>query len=176
VPWSFLAASGPVASSFVASALPPWNPTYRYRAGDALHVDAYGVVDGYAYDFGRTVIVGGRGAAAQQRVIDGVRGAVAAVAARIEPGVSCRTLYETGIAYLATAGLTPAAGSFGHALGAGFFPPYVTPQDPRADHPLAPSRGIAIEVSARDDDGHYAFHEDNFVLLADGVRCLTSGV
>jgi Xaa-Pro aminopeptidase len=176
MPWAFLAASGPDAASFVSAALPPWNPSYHYEYGDVVHIDAYGFVEGYAYDFGRTLIVGGGDSGPQARVIGSVREAATAISQEIKPGATCRTLYETGIAFLEQAGLTPASGSFGHALGAGFFRPYINPDEPYADRPLAPPLGIAIEIFASDGKGHYAFHEDNFVLLEQGAKCLTSGV
>jgi Xaa-Pro aminopeptidase len=176
MPWAFLSASGPDAASFVSAAFPPWNPSYRYEHGDVVHIDAYGFVDGYAYDFGRTLIVGHGAAGPHERVIRSVREAATAISEEIKPGATCRLLYETGTAFLKHAGLIPASGSFGHALGAGFFRPYINPDEPYADRPLAPPIGIAIEIFASDGEGHYAFHEDNFVLLEEGVKCLTSAV
>ncbi len=109
-------------------------------------------------------------------MIQGVRETVAAIAEAIEPGTTCRALYEAGVAFLGQAALIPAFGGFGHAMGAGFFRPYINPNEPHADRPLEPPLGIAIEVFASDGQGRYAFHEDNFVVLEEGVRCLTSDV
>jgi Xaa-Pro aminopeptidase len=176
--WTFLAGSGPDVREFASGSMPPWNPSYAYRPGDVVHADCYGFVVGYPYDLARTVVVGEEPSAAQARVMDGARGLVEALAARLAPGVTARDLHREGLAFLRDAGLS--AGDlpgFGHGIGSGFIPPYIAPAErgdaAESELPLEPPIGLAFEVFLSDGDGHYAAYEDDFVWLEDGVVCTT---
>jgi Xaa-Pro dipeptidase len=170
--WNFLA-SGPDPSVLHRSAFPSWQPEYRYRSGDVVHADCFGFVDGFAYDLARTVTIGDGEPPGQSRVSSGTRAACEAMAAALRPGTTPRELYATGSAALADGGLEPVAPGFGHGIGAGFFRPYIFPAGPDLDLPLAPRLGISFEVFATDGLGNYAYHEDAYAFLEDGVELLT---
>jgi Xaa-Pro aminopeptidase len=176
--WNFLAASGPHADALVRTSQPAWNPAQRYEQGDVVHADCYGFVRGYVYDLARTIVVGGKPTPDQDRAIKGVETAIQAMANQLNPGVTPRQLYAAGRQALADCGLRPVAPAFGHGIGAGFIRPYLFAPGPEvggsdAERPLTPPCGIAFEIIATDDIGHTVYHEDNYLLLDDGVLCLT---
>jgi Xaa-Pro aminopeptidase len=170
--WSFLSSSGPRADRFVSTTLPPWDASYVYKPGDVLHPDCYGYVDGYCYDLGRTFVVGGSPTERQAYVMQGAVAVCQAMEAALVPGVTCSDLENCAKATLKTLKLSHLAG-FGHALGAGFFRPYIVSEGPDATRPLEPPMAIAFEVFLTDGDGSYAFNEDNYLLLSTGTECLT---
>jgi Xaa-Pro aminopeptidase len=170
--WSFLA-GGPDASVLHHSVFPPWQPDYRYEDGDVVHADCFGFVDGFAYDLARTVTVGDEEPPAQARVSAGVRTACEAMAAALRPGATARELHAAGAGALSDAGLQPLSPGFGHGIGAGFFRPYIFPAGPDLDLPLAPRTAFAFEIFATDGRGRFAYHEDAYALLEDGVERLT---
>jgi Xaa-Pro aminopeptidase len=140
------------------------------RAGDLVTLDMSAALDGYWFDFCRTVVVGedrhgGAAAiAAARRLVDVVvAGLVAgstvreAIAPALElPGVRER-LAEGSF------------GAFGHGLGLGFEDPWLTVDDPT---PLVAGMSIAVEASARRGD-LVAGHEEN-VLVTDGAPEVTT--
>ena len=79
VPWEFAFASGPHSGHGYWGRLPAWDRDHRYEAGDLVHPDAYGCVNGYLYDLQRTTVVGGEPTARQRRLLDGAVGVVAAL-------------------------------------------------------------------------------------------------
>lgn len=189
--WSFLVSSGARAEALVSSSLPAWNAEYRFERGDVVHPDCIGFLDGYCYDVARTFVVGDAASSKQRSVIDGARAATSAMAKALRPGATprdlycaaCRTLEERDLGAASMHSRAPRTPSqqadptaFGHAIGAGIFRPYVTPIGPDALRPLEPPLAMALEVFATDSEGNSAFHEDNFLLLDDGVELITSGL
>ena len=172
--WNFLAASGPAADRLIANALPSWEPNLVYQPGDVTHIDCFGLYEGYYYDLARTVVVGHREGDATAKSHEGVRRACTAMARALRPGITAAELHAIGSRELASLGLSPVMGSFGHGIGAGFFPPYVLPGLRESHWPFEAPMGIALEVLARDELGHVAYHEDNFLLTDAGAIQLTS--
>lgn len=170
--WSFLAA-GPDASKLYSQGTPPWQPDYVYEPGDVIHYDCFGFVFGYAYDLARTIVVGREPAPDQAHVIDTTADACATMARALTPGITCAEVYEEGRAVLSNGGLVPAGGGFGHGLGCGFLSPYIWPEGRDADFPLEPPCALSFEVFATDGNDLFAYHEDNYLFTAGGVKCIT---
>jgi ectoine hydrolase len=63
------ASSGPHSDSYAYGRLPSWT-TRQLEAGDFFHVDCYGALDGYLWDFSRTSVVGGKPTPAQTEVLE----------------------------------------------------------------------------------------------------------
>jgi Xaa-Pro aminopeptidase len=168
--WNFLAASGPDADVLVKNAIPSWNPQLAYRPGDVTHIDCFGLYQGYYYDLARTFVVGEEPLPEPYR---GAQRACHAMAAALRPGVTATELHALGMRALSDSGHEPVMGSFGHGIGAGFFPPYITPGLAESDWGFEPPIGVAIEVLARDAEGRVSYHEDDYVLTEDGVVRLT---
>jgi Xaa-Pro aminopeptidase len=173
--WNFLSASGPDSDVLVRRSLPPWRPDRRFQPGDTVHADCYGYLAGYCYDLARTVIVAGSRERAKVRVAHATQDAVFETAELLAPGVTSGELYQAASQALKTRGLSPAGGSFGHGIGAGFFRPYLVPTGPDLGRPLQAPFGFSIEIFATDGLGNYAYHEENFVVLENETICLTLG-
>jgi ectoine hydrolase len=173
--WNFISASGPDADALVRFSIPPWKPDRTYSAGDVVHADCFGYVDGYCYDLARTVVIPGDTASRAVAVAGATAEAVREVAGALRPGVTSRELCETAQRALATRGLSSAGGSFGHGIGAGFFRPYLVPAGPDLDRAIEPPFGMSIELFATDGEGGFAYHEDNYVVLERETICLTGG-
>jgi Xaa-Pro aminopeptidase len=171
--WNFISASGPDADVLVRTSLPAWRPERVYQSGDVVHADCFGYSAGYCYDLARTVIVPGSDSRAKLRVAQATAEAVVEVASHLRSGVTSGELYEAGSSALASRGLSAALGSFGHGIGAGFFRPYLIPAGPDLERELEAPFGISIEIFATDSAGAFAYHEDNFLVLADETVCLT---
>jgi Xaa-Pro aminopeptidase len=171
--WNFLSASGPDAGAIVKHSLPPWRPDRRYEAGDTVHADCYGYVSGYCYDLARTVFAGGPQTPGQERVAAATAEAVQEASQALRPGVTSSALREAMSRALEARSLTALSGSFGHAIGAGFFRPYLLPAGPDLDRPLEPPFGFSLEVLATDGRDNYAYYEDNYVVLTDETICVT---
>jgi Xaa-Pro aminopeptidase len=172
--WNFISSSGEHAGSLVRHSLPAWDPEQAFAGGDVVHADCFGYVDGYCYDLARTVVLDGPEVDAKRDVARRTHEAVDEVAAALEPGVTCRRLVAIGSRALERRGLSAALGSFGHGLGAGFFRLYLVAAGPDLELELEPPCGISIEIFATDENGRFAYHEDNYVVLESETVCLTA--
>ena len=171
--WNFLSASGPDADAIVKQSLPPWRPDRRYEAGDTVHADCYGYVSGYCYDLARTVFAGGPQTRGQERIAAATAEAVDEASEALRPGVTGGAIREAVSRALEARSLSALSGSFGHAIGAGFFRPYLLPAGPDHHRPLEAPFGFSLEVLATDGEDNYAYHEDNYVVLPDETICVT---
>jgi len=125
-------ASGTLGPSGGAAGAARWT-TRRLQAGELLRLDAYGSVEGYLFDFARSVVVGGAASEAQAELLDALRASVAAGIERLRPGVP---LSEVAAACEAVLAASPHArrhgvpahtmsGFWGHGLGVGWEPPWI---------------------------------------------------
>lgn len=110
------AAFGTIVASGARSALPHGlASSKRIRKGDFVTMDFGAVVEGYASDITRTVVMG-RATPRQRRVYDLVRRAQWAAVARAKPGAACVGLDRVARRMIARAGH---AKRFDHGLGHG---------------------------------------------------------
>src|SRR5262249_34682489 len=123
--WNFLSAAGPDAGRLADNSLPAWKPHYRYQAGDVVHADCYGILGGDAYDLARTRVVANAESDDQARVSRDTRAVCARIARALRPGATPRELHRVGTEALMDADLKSLSPTFGHAIGAGFFRPYL---------------------------------------------------
>ena len=63
---------GATVRAHVVGATPAFDPHRRYQAGDLVHPDVYGCVNGYFYDFVRSTVVGGDPTAQQRELMEGL--------------------------------------------------------------------------------------------------------
>jgi Xaa-Pro aminopeptidase len=176
--WAFMISSGPDANLFVRDGTPAWDPTYVYKAGDVLHIDAYGFVFGYMYDLMRTVVVGAEPSPEQAAVITASRDLLADIAGMLKPGVTPRSLRDSAAALAAERGLDVSGNAtFGHGINLGWAGPWLQePMDrPDADVPIEPPYAFAFETFLNDGLGHYSKWEEMYAWTADGVIRLTGG-
>jgi len=180
-------ASGPHSFAYAHGRLPSWT-TRRLEAGDFFHVDTYGTVQGYLYDFSRTAICGGREAASDEQieVLEAAVAAIDAGVAAMRPGVAARDVFHAVRGVLLDRGVageglggdiatTPAlTGSFpahGHQIGLFWDPPWLLPDE---DLPIAEGMCFGIETMAgRPGVGGVKFEQD-VEVTADGCEVLTT--
>lgn len=185
-PYDFAMASGPEDGHLWWARLPSWNWRRHYERGDIVHPDIYGAVDGYFYDFVRSLVVGGDPSAPQLELLEAGIGCIHAAASAALPGNEARDVYAAGRRYLSDVGLdhaddprdgvvdlsTEVLESIGHGLGLGWEEPWLTPQ---SDVVLDSGMVLAIEqhVSRR---GVGTIRYEEVVLVRDegGPEILTS--
>jgi Xaa-Pro aminopeptidase len=184
-PYEFAMASGPEDGHLWWARLPSWNWERPYARGDIVHPDIYGVVDGYFYDFVRSIVVGGEPSPAQERILEAGVGCIHAACAAARAGNTGADVYRAGRAHLREVGLdheesdgaevsltTDVLESIGHGIGLGWEEPWLTPV---SETVLVPGMTIAIEQHvSRPDAGTMRYEET--VLVTDGEpEIMTAG-
>jgi Xaa-Pro aminopeptidase len=178
--------SGPNCDHFAWDRMPSWNKDRRLQAGEIIHPDNYGTVNGYFYDFSRTTVVGGKATPAQREILDTSIAVIEHIIEGMKPGVVCEDLYTRGATWLAEHGFdAPGAEdakgvaflgqtfpSFGHSLGLAWERPYLMPGE--AD-PLRPNMVMAVEVQVGRPEVGTASFEHDVLITPDGAEILSSG-
>jgi Xaa-Pro aminopeptidase len=134
--------SGPDMGHLWWSRMPSWDWRRPYEKGDVIHPDVYGAVDGYYYDFVRTIVVGGEPTAAQEDLLEAAIACIHAACAAARPGVKAKDLWDVSQAELVRRGAVDHAEgaggpeqaaddveSAGHGIGVGWDLPTLTPYD-----------------------------------------------
>jgi Xaa-Pro aminopeptidase len=171
-------ASGPFSFRYTHGRLPSWSQR-RLEPGDLFHVDCYGSLDGYLFDFSRTTVVGRSPTAAQRALIDGAAEAVDAGIAALAPGRSGADLFELVRGGLVARGLAEEAGApdaapdaapdegfagyecHGHGYGLAWEWPWITPWDTRE---VESRMAMSVECMAGAEGvGHVKFEQSAIV-------------
>jgi Xaa-Pro aminopeptidase len=177
-------ASGPNVDHFLWERMPSWDARRRLEAGDMIHPDMYGTVNGYFYDLVRTTVAGREVTDAQREVLEASIAVVEHIIEAMRPGVACGELFARGADWLAERGFEVPGGestegvamlgqsypSFGHSLGLAWENPSLVPGEEAV---LEPNMVMAVEAEVgRPGAGTGAFEHD--VLVIDtGVEILT---
>jgi len=177
-------ASGPHVDHFQWERMPSWNHTRKLEAGDMIHPDMYGTVNGYFYDMVRTTVAGRTVTDAQREVLEASAAVVEQIVAAMRPGVRCEDLFRIGADWLGEHGFDVPGGepsdgvaylgqsfpSFGHSMGLAWEHPWLMPGEQAV---LAPGQVWAIEAEVgRPGAGTGAF-EHNVIVTEEGVEVLT---
>ncbi len=175
-------ASGPNSDYYAYGRLPSWC-TRTLEEGDFFHVDSYGALNGYLYDFARCCVVGGRPSAAQREVLEAVVDAVHAGVEAIAPGVTSGAVYEAVHGVLAERSMLPIedattvnnalSTSFpahGHSFGMGWEPPWLRAGGTEV---IAEDMCFGIEAMAGRPGVGSAKFEQDVLVTASGVELLT---
>jgi Xaa-Pro dipeptidase len=185
-PYDAAIASGDRSRNFLSRySIPNWDAGKRLAAGELVHIDAWGSVDGYFFDLDRSTVAGGNPADAQREVLDAAIAQVEHIIAGVRPGVTVGELYARGAGWLIDNGfgehraeldeagtdfgqLFPA---FGHSVGLGLEPPYIIEGEPTV---LEQNMVFAIEtLIGRREVGGAAF-EQTLLVTADGADVLNA--
>jgi Xaa-Pro aminopeptidase len=180
-------ASGPNSDHYAFGRLPSWT-TRTLEVGDFFHVDTYGAVNGYLYDFARCCVVGGKASRDQREVLEAAIDAVNAGIAAIGPGARAGAVYEAVHSVLAQRSMLPKpvaeqgqdgevlnalSTSFpahGHSFGMGWEPPWLVEG---ADQTIEESMCFGIEAMAGMPRVGSAKFEQDVLVTRDGVELLT---
>jgi Xaa-Pro aminopeptidase len=177
--------SGTHVDHFLWERMPSWDWKRPLEAGDMIHPDMYGTVNGYFYDMVRTTVAGRTATAAQREVLEASVAVVGHIIDGMRPGVSCGELFERGSSWLiehgfAAPGAETSEGvamlgqsypSFGHSLGLAWENPSIVEGEEAV---LEPNMVMAVEAEVgRLGAGTGAF-EHNVLVTASGVEILTT--
>ena len=168
-PFQTIVASGPRA------ALPHARSSEReVQAGELLLIDFGAILDGYASDITRTVVVGGKADARQREVYDAVRDAQLRARTHIRAGMTGRDADALARDPLTRRGFGPA---FGHSLGHGLG--LEVHEGPRLaatnSDPLPAGAVVTVEPGVYLPGWGGVRLEDDVVLHADRTELLTDG-
>lgn len=179
-------ASGPTSFKYSHGQILSWT-TRSLEAGDLFHVDFYGTVDGYLWDFARTCVVGGKPTAEQTAILDAGVEAVEAGMAATRAGVAAKDVYfatrrvleKRGVAgegfggdSSVTPGLTADFPAHGHSYGTFWEAPWLLPDE---DTPLETNMCLAIEVMTGKPGVGAGKCEQDVIVTDDGCELLTTG-
>ncbi|HEV7564353.1 MAG TPA: M24 family metallopeptidase [Microbacteriaceae bacterium] len=180
-------ASGANVDHFQWDRMPSWDWRRELQAGDMIHPDMYGTVNGYFYDLVRTTVAGRKVSDAQREVLEGSVAVVEHVVEAMRPGVSCEQLFDRGSQWLGEHGFdAPGAEaaegvaylgqsfpSFGHSLGLTWEHPWLMPGESTK---LEAGMVFAVEAEVgRPGAGTGAFEHD-VLITDDGHEILTASV
>jgi Xaa-Pro aminopeptidase len=175
-------ASGPNSDFYAYGRLPSWT-TRALEAGDFFHVDTYGALDGYLYDFARCCVVGGRPSPAQVEVLEAAVASVTAGVDRIRPGVRAHEVHAAVRSVLAEREMLPAGEgdlvsalttsfpAHGHSFGLGWERPWLLPDE---QYEIHPGMCFGIEAMAGRPGVGSAKFEQDLLVLDDGIELLTT--
>ena len=185
-PYDAAVASGPNSHRFERFGIPSWDSRRKLEAGDLFHVDAWGPVEYYYTDLVRSTVVGGKPTDAQREVLEAPMGVVESIIEIIKPGVQVRELYETGASWMVDNGFAPHAEgaedagtefgdlfpAFGHGIGLGLEPPWITKEESMV---LEKNMTIAVEAMVGRPEVGAAGFEQDVLVTSDGCEVLTAG-
>lgn len=164
-------ASGPHSSYYAYGMAPQWT-TRKLESGDLFHCDMYGAaVEGYTWDFSRSVVTGGKWSAEQDEVYDG---AIAAIEAGIEackPGVSAQALYDVVLQTLQSRDIYCGYPLHGHSYGIGWESPWLVPGN---ETKIQAGMAIAIECMAGREGVGFVKFEHNVLIHADRIELIST--
>jgi Xaa-Pro dipeptidase len=185
-PYDAAIASGERSRNFLSrNSIPSWDAEKRLAAGEIVHIDAWGSVDGYFLDLDRSAVVGGSPSDEQREVLEASIAIIEHIIAGVRPGVTVGELYDRGAGWLVDNGfgehrarleeagtdfgqLFPA---FGHSVGLGLEKPYIIKGEPTV---LEENMVFAIEaLIGRREVGGAAF-EQTLLVTAGGAEVLNA--
>ncbi len=175
--------SGEFVNHFQWDRMPSWNPYRKLEAGEMIHPDMYGTVNGYFYDMVRTTVVGRKTTPEQKEVLEGSVAVIEHVVEGMKPGVSCEELYHRGVSWLSDNGFdapgetSDTSGpfaesfpSFGHSMGLAWEHPWLMPGESTV---LEPNMVMAVEVEVHKPGCGTGAFEHDLIVTDDGVDILT---
>jgi Xaa-Pro aminopeptidase len=173
-------ASGAQAHNFTWARMPS-SSLRPLERGDMFHMDCYGALAGYFWDFGRTRVAGDEPTDQQRALLEASIEVVDAVCAAIRPGVTASQVYAVGERVMAESSViaaipvevadTEGFPAVGHGIGLGWEAPWLTPADQTV---LVPGMTIAVETLIGHRTMGGGFFEENGVVTETGFDVLTT--
>jgi Xaa-Pro aminopeptidase len=173
-------ASGAHAHNFTWARMPS-SSLRPLERGDMFHMDCYGALAGYFWDFGRTRVAGDEPTERQRELIDASIGVVDAVCDAIQPGMTAAQVYAAGERAMTESDViaaipvedadTEGFPAVGHGIGLGWEAPWLTPSDQTV---LVPGMTIAVETLLGHPSMGGGFFEENGLVTETGFEILTT--
>jgi Xaa-Pro aminopeptidase len=175
-------ASGPNSHHFAYGTIPSWTQRVL-EEGDLFHVDNYGFVNGYLYDYARGLVVGGNPSPDQRAVLEAGIDAVEAGVELIRPGVKASEVYHAVEKVLverdmngdggetSSPAMCLAMGGHGHSIGCGWGGPYLFEGD---DRELQEGMCIAVETMAGRPGIGSTIYEQDVIVHACGNEVIST--
>lgn len=173
--------SGPNSHHFTWSRMPSWDAWRQMAEGDIFHMDTYGALGGYFWDFGRCRVIGDNPSPEQIELIEANIAIVDAVCAAIRPGIPAREAHRAGAQVAAELPIvqrlndapkdTEGFPALGHGIGMGWEGPWITADDETI---IEPGMAIAVETLFGAPDVGGTFFEENGVVTDDGFEVLST--
>jgi Xaa-Pro aminopeptidase len=173
-------ASGAQAHNFTWARMPS-SSLRPLERGDMFHMDCYGALAGYFWDFGRTRVAGDDPTDQQRDLVEASIEVVDAVCAAIRPGVTASQVYAVGERAMAESPViaaipveaadTEGFPAVGHGIGLGWEAPWLTPADQTV---LVPGMTIAVETLIGHRTLGGGFFEENGVVTETDFEVLTT--
>ena len=169
-------ASGPHSSSYSLGGIPAWTDRVL-QSGEFFHLDSFGFVNGYQYDFGRGLVVGGHPSREQKAILEAAIDAVDAGIAAIHPGATGADVYEAMHPLLeeremiSDGGLLHTLRFYGHSFGVGWGWPWLFPGDERE---IQAGMTLAVEAMAGKPGLGSTYFEQDIVVTEHGTELLST--
>lgn len=173
-------ASGAQAHNFTWARMPS-SSLRQLEHGDMFHMDCYGALAGYFWDFGRTRVAGDEPTDQQRDLVEAAIDVVEVVCAAIRPGIPASQAYEAGAQAMAQSAViaripvverdTEGFPAVGHGIGLGWEAPWLTPTGHTI---LEPGMTLAVETLIGHPSMGGGFFEENGVVTATGFEVLTT--
>ena len=180
-PYEFAFSSGPTSENWYWPRLPAYDTRRPYEEGDLLHPDIFGCVDGYFYDFQRSLVVGGPNEG-QREALDAVVELIHHICDHLRPenracdahAAGVGWLRESGWAEIMAGGDTDASDfpAFGHGIGVGWEAPWIIEQDVTA---FEPGMTVAIEGAIQRPGVATAIIEETVLVTEGEPELMTKG-
>jgi Xaa-Pro aminopeptidase len=174
-------ASGPWSHRFTWARLPSHDAVRPMENGDVFHVDCYGALGGYFWDFGRSRVVGDQPSPIQRDMLEATIEGVETVCAAIEPGVTAGDVFAAADAWMSANSVitaipeveaeTEGFPAVGHGIGMSWEAPWLMKDDPTT---LEPGMWLAVEMLFGHPDRGGTFMEHNGLVTEDGFEVLTT--
>jgi Xaa-Pro aminopeptidase len=173
--------SGANSHHFTWGRMPSWDARRAMLPGDIFHMDTYGALGGYFWDFGRCRVVGDQPSADQIELIEANIAIVDAVCAAIRPGIRACDAHRAGAEVAARLPIvrrladnpsdTEGFPALGHGIGMGWEGPWITETDETI---LEPGMGIAVETLFGEPGLGGTFFEEDGIVTEDGFEVLSA--
>lgn len=174
-------ASGPWAHQYTHARLPSADPNRRFERGDLFHVDCYGAIGGYFFDFARSRCVGDDPTDRQRELLESVIEGVETICAGIRPGMTAGDIYSLASDWMSQSEFVssipeeePEMEGFpavGHGLGLMWEAPWLVRDDPT---PIEADMYLAVELLFGHPSIGGAMFEHNGLVTEDGFDVLTT--
>ena len=180
--WDAACNSGDKSHLFSWARLPSHDGFRPMQNGEYFHVDCYGMFGGYAWDFGRTRVIGDQPTDEQRAFLEATIEGVETICEDIKPGMTAGNIGEVYINWLEgvqvlqdflalTEEEEEGFPAVGHGLGIGWSSPWLMKGDETI---IKPGMYLAVELLFGHESHGGFFYEENGLVTDDGFEVLTT--